>query len=125
MLFVDLLGWWYSRGWGWAGKNLFLERTHRIAEFFSIKDLLLTLFAPFRQDTVNVKGAPIGVRFQVLGENIISRFFGAIIRSGLIVVGLILLVLHLLTSVAFMLLWPLLPGAPLLAIIFWVTGLGV
>lgn len=124
MLLVDLLGWWYSRGWTWAVSELFVKRTHSISTFFSMGDLLKTLFAPFRQDSTNVKGAPLGVRLQVFGGNIISRIFGLIIRSVLIIIGLLLMFLNFVSASIASLLWPLVPIAPIVAIVLIATGVG-
>lgn len=124
MLFVDLLGWWYSRGWEWALRRVFVEQTHSIANFFSITDLLKTLFAPFRQDSINVRGAPIGVRLQVLGENIISRFLGLLIRLTLVMLGIIAIGLNIILASMAAILWPLLPLSPGIAVVLLVQGVG-
>lgn len=125
MLIVDVLGWWYTRGWAWSLQQLLVRRSGSIAKFFSIGDLLKTLFAPFRQDALNVKGAPIGVRLQALGGNIISRIFGAIIRSLLIVCGIIALAANAVAGLIMVALWPLLPVAPFVALVFAATGVGL
>jgi hypothetical protein len=125
MLMVDLLGWWYFRGWLWFMRHMFVEQTGKIMQFFSISDLLKTLFSPFRQDAVNVKGAPIGVRLQIFGGNIISRFFGFIIRTTLIFVGLILVLLNGIFAVVASLVWPLMPISPVVAVVLIVAGVGV
>lgn len=125
MLLVDLLGWWYSRGWGWALSRIFVQQSLVILHFFSITDLLKTLFAPFRQDSLSVKGAPISVRLQAFGGNIISRIFGFIIRLLLIVVGVAALVGNACIGVIAAILWPMLPLAPVLAVILMVQGMRV
>lgn len=124
MLIADLLGWWYSRGWAWVASELFVKKTESIAGFFSIADLLRTLFAPFRQDAMNVSGAPIGVRLQAIGGNIISRVFGLIIRSTLIILGLLLMVLNFLVALVGTVLWPLLPLTPIVGITLFFMGFG-
>lgn len=116
MLFVDLLGWWYLNGWAWAARRLFVVNTERLLRFFSISDLLKTLFSPFRQDAIDTKQAPVGVKLQVFGGNLISRFFGLIIRSTLVVLGLTLILLNGLASLAAVLLWPLLPLGPIISV---------
>lgn len=123
MLLVDLLGWWYSRGWAWALQRLFIGQTQEIAGFFSIGDLLKTLFAPFRQDVMNLKGAPIGIRLQALGGNIISRVFGLIIRLVLIILGVLLIAGNAVLAAVLGLLWPLLPFSPVVAMVL--MGMGV
>ena len=124
MLLVDLLGWWYSRGWAWAARHLLVTKNARILQFFSTKDLLKTLFSPFRQDVLQLSGAPIGVRLQAFGMNLISRFFGLLVRSILIVGSLLVVCANTLFAIAGIAVWPLLPLSPVLAIIFASTGVG-
>lgn len=124
MFIVDLLGWWYSRGWAWAARHLFITRTIRVIRFFSVPDLLKTLFSPFRQDALRLKNAPIGIRLQVLGMNFISRIFGFLIRSCLIIIGLLSAVSNALLGIIVVLIWPLLPLSPLVAILCIMIGAG-
>lgn len=124
MIITDMLGWWYSRGWAWAIRQLFVVRTVHIAEFFSIADLLKTLFAPFRQDATDTSRAPLGVKLQAFGGNIISRVFGFLIRTTLIVVGIITILLHALVGGVAVIVWPLLPLSPFVALLLIVKGVG-
>lgn len=125
MLLADLLGWWYLRGWGWLAQEIFRVEIGRVLHFFSIGDLLKTLFAPFRQDAIQLQNAPIGVRLQAFGGNIISRFFGFIIRSVLIIIGLIAAITIVIVGAILMVLWPLIPIMPLIALvlIFFEAGI--
>lgn len=124
MLLISALSWWYGAGWAWALHQLFIVHTKKIEHFFSISDLLKTLFAPFRQDNLTAKGAPISIKLQVLGGNIISRIFGFIIRFTLIMIGLSIILISFIIGVIMLLLWPLLPITPLIGIILFVTGVG-
>lgn len=119
-----MLGWWYSRGWAWALRQLFVVRTKQIAGFFSMSDLVKTLFAPFRQDAIDTTGAPLGVKLQAFGGNIISRIFGFLIRTTLILVGGVIVVLHLVASFLALLVWPLLPLSPVVAFSCMAFGVG-
>lgn len=123
MLISDLLGWWYSRGWAWAAHHIFVVQTERIFDYFSIKDLALTLLAPFRQDVVDTRRAPLGVKAQLFVWNIISRFFGLIIRSSLIIIGLLALAFEVTFGIVAMIVWPLLPLSPVVAVILIGVGL--
>ena len=122
MLLLDLTGWWYSRGWAWAIRQLFIVRTARIITFFSIADLLKTLFAPFRQDAVETRHAPVGVKLQAFGGNIISRVFGFFIRIALIGIGLIVIALNFVLSLIASVIWPLIPLGPIVAVVLLVSG---
>lgn len=124
MFILDLLGWWYSRGWSWAGKYLYITRSKQILQFFSISDLFLTLFSPFRQDVVHLQSGSIGLKLQALGNNIISRIFGFLLRLALIVSGVVVLGLNVIFATLSIIVWPLLPLGPLLGIMFIVLGVG-
>lgn len=125
MIIMDALGWWYSRGWVWALQQLFVIRIQHIAEFFSLADLLKTLFKPFRQDVINTRNAPIGVQLQAFGGNIISRIFGLIIRTTLIITGLFVILFHTILAVVAAVVWPLLPASPFVAVALIAMGVGV
>ena len=125
MLFVDILGWWYSRGFSWAAHQLFVVSMEKILNFFSIAELLKTLFAPFRQDTMQVKNAPLTVKLQAFGGNIISRFFGFIIRSVLIIFGIVCLLINGVVGIFGIILWPLVPLTPLIFLISVAMKVGV
>ena len=123
-----MLGWWYSRGWFWVGKHALVIRNKRILQFFSVADLLKTLFAPFRQDYIDTERAPIGVKLQALGTNLISRMIGFLIRVVLIACGLLLVGVNTALGLAIVLIWPLLPFAPLVAglsALLWVGFISV
>lgn len=124
MLLFNMLGWWYSRGWAWVFKYMLITRTQRILAFFSVVDLLKTLFAPFRQDVIDTKNAPLGYKLQALGGNIISRFLGFLVRSLLILIGLVLSVLNGAIGIAIVIIWPLLPFAPLVSFLLVMLGVG-
>jgi len=125
MLLSDLLSWWYVRGWQWAASHLLIRRNGHILEYFSISALLRTLFSPFRQDYIETKGAPVGLKLQAFGGNIISRFIGMLIRLTLVAFGLLTVAANTVLATAVVVVWPLLPVAPLVAIVFAVLGIGV
>lgn len=121
MILTDLLGWWYSRGWAWAARQLFVVQSKKVLGFFSVADLLKTLFAPFRQDAIDTRRAPIGIKLQVFGGNIVSRVLGFLIRSVLVLAGLVTLILLEVVAVFAILLWPVVPLLPVISfILFWI-----
>lgn len=103
---------------------MLLVRNKRIAEFFSIVSLLKTLFAPFRQDSIDTKNAPINLKLQALGGNLISRIFGFMVRVILIVCGSILVLFNSAVGIALLVIWPLLPFAPLVTALLIFIGVG-
>lgn len=96
---------------------MFIVRNKQILQFFSVAALLKTLFAPFRQDSVDTKGSPVSEKLQAIGGNIISRFFGLMVRLVLIICGVALVICNTVVGCICIVIWPLLPFAPL------VTGL--
>lgn len=104
---------------------MLVTRNKRIVEFFSIPALVKTLFAPFRQDSDDAKNRPVGDKLQALGGNLISRFFGLMVRAVLIVSGALLVVINSLLGFAILLIWPLLPFAPTVAFVLVLLRVGL
>jgi hypothetical protein len=86
---LDFFAWWY-------GDNF--KRTQKIARYFLIKIwdnfsiglLLKSLFAPWKQDVISSRGQPINIVFRIFMMNIFSRFVGFIVRSLVILIGLLI-----------------------------------
>ncbi|MCH8244546.1 ATP-dependent Clp protease ATP-binding subunit [Patescibacteria group bacterium] len=79
-------------------------------EYFSFLFLLKTLFAPWRRiQWTRGKGFSIGKWFEAATGNIISRLLGAIIRSSLIGVGVLVEFLLLFVGPVALILWFLFP----------------
>ncbi len=124
MLIFSMLGWWYSRGWAWISKYMLVTRNRRIVDFFSIPALAKTLFAPFRQDSEDAKNAPIGDKLQAFGGNLISRFFGLMVRLILIISGSLLVLINSAIGIAIIIIWPLVPFAPTVAFLLVLLRVG-
>lgn len=125
MIIMDALRWWYGPGWVWFAHTIFVTKNEQLAKFFSFKDISKTLFAPFRQDSSNTQNAPLNINLQAMGMNIVSRFFGFFIRVGLLAVGLITMLFSSILGLFASLAWPLVPVAPLLAVLFFALGVGI
>ena len=121
MFLVGLISWWYGRGWigQWA------RIAHRFAltlEFFSIGQLISTLFSPFRQiSAVSSGDGSFGSSLRGFFDQLISRIIGAIVRCFTIIAGVAVIALQAVYELVIMAAWwflPLLPvaGAILLAI---------
>ncbi len=122
MIFLLGIRWWYTAGWLWAAHEFLLSRVIRVMEFFSVTELLKTLFAPFRQDVVSGKGRTLEAKLVILGNNLISRFFGLLIRSMLIIAGVVAAMLATVFGLLSLVIWPLLPLLPIIAIVLMSTG---
>lgn len=78
--------------------------------YWSVPLLLQTLFSHWRRYSYSYgRGFDIGRWFNAFTFNIISRVLGALMRSILIVIGLLAEILIFLTGAAILLLWLLLP----------------
>lgn len=122
MVIFSLFSWWYTTGW--------LTLTHKCArqlqsvlKFFSVTQLLGSLFAPFRQISAGRVDGPIAVQLRAFGDRVFSRFIGAFIRLMLIVVGVAVMVLMAVFCLLFIVAWPALPLAPFIGLLF--AGRGV
>jgi hypothetical protein len=121
MLILGLISWWYLDGF----KLFFLKLWAKLgdtADLFSIGSLLKTLFAPYRQISANASGVSIDDKFFAFIDRMVSRLVGGVARLGIITVGIIVLLIQLVGSIFSLMLWPLMPLAPILFVTLFVLG---
>ena len=121
MLILGLISWWYLDGF----KLFFLKLWAKLgdtADLFSIGSLLKTLFAPYRQISANASGVSVDDKFFAFIDRMVSRLVGGVARLGIITVGIIVLLLQLVGSIFSLMLWPLMPLAPILFVALFVFG---
>lgn len=119
---ADLGIWWYSGGFKFFVEKL-LEKLRNTADFFSILDLLRTLFSPFRQISAGATSSlALDVRFRAFLDRLFSRFFGAFIRIFIILIGIIILTIQFILSLVLVILYPFLPLAPLGCLFLYFNG---
>ena len=121
MLIIALFSWWYTAGWAQLGERA-LKRIASVLDFFSIGLLLKSLFAPFRQISVGSVQGPLSVKLRAWGDKQISRAIGAMVRSGVIVFGLLATLMMCVVAIGLLLIWPLVPIMRLVAL-FIVVGM--
>jgi hypothetical protein len=121
MTFIELFSWWYRRGWIDAGRRLG-SRLEGVAHFFSVPSLTRTLFAPWRR-IVTHPGAGLSAYMQALLDNLISRAVGFTTRLLVLATALILMALVTIASSIEILLWPLLPFAPVVCLVMGISNL--
>ncbi len=121
MLAVSFFSWWYGLGWAKESGRV-KEQLLTVADIFSIELLFMTLFAPFRQISTGKVDGPLAVIVRAWFDQLISRFIGALVRSFMIVLGIICLLVLAVVGVVRLVLWPLLPLSPLLFTFFGITG---
>lgn len=121
MFLVGLLGWWYDGG---RKQRFQTSRQHikGVAGFFSIGQLLSTLFAPFRQISAGQVDGPIGVQLRAFFDKLISRVIGSIVRLMTIAAAIIILTFVIIYESMIAVLWLLLPLFPVAGLILTVIG---
>ena len=117
MILMLCLRWWYSAGWQWAFDRAVTQRVQGSLNFFSVHDLVKTWFSPFKQTQTDGRKSSIDLKVQAVVDNFVSRIIGTIARTVLICCGLIFSVLAVISGVIFLIVWPLIPLAPLFIII--------
>lgn len=124
MLAISMLQWWWTRGWGIFATTLKNKITDTLDQF-SFGNLLMTLFAPFRQIDAGTVDGSLSVRFHAWVGRTFSRLVGAVIRIVLIIVGVVLVVLEAAASLILIILWPLVPCVPVVCVILAVMGVAL
>lgn len=121
MFIVGLFSWWYGAGWK---RHILAVRNHiaSLYDYFSLGLLVKTLFAPFRQISAGGVRGPIGVQLRAWFDQLISRCVGATVRSIVIVTGVIALTLRALFGVFEIIVWPLVPTLPVVAVVLAMMG---
>lgn len=117
MFMVDMLSWWYSRGWG-VFVDGFKTRLRDSVDFFSIGQLLRTLFKPYRQISANSNGQGMEAFF----DKLISRLVGFFVRVFIIVFGGIALLLESLLGVVMIVAWPFAPVLVVVGVAMSIMG---
>jgi hypothetical protein len=116
MIVLAFLSWWYGRGWKLMFESL-KKRVQGIGNAFSVSLLLRTLFAPWRR-IITPPGASLADKFRALGDNIVSRVIGFIVRFFVLIGALISIVFVGLLSLIQVVLWPfIIPAIPILIVI--------
>jgi hypothetical protein len=122
MFLVGLLSWWYGRGWIAQWRHI-AERWMATVQFFSIGQLVATLFAPFRQisATPNNSASP-AVAIRAFFDQLISRIIGAFVRFFTILAGVIVIFFQVIYCIAIMAIWWILPALPVVGFILLAIG---
>lgn len=115
--------WWYGPGFGWVWKGLLVDKLHYISEVFSVKEMITTLFAPFRQTYV---GKTDGVSaLQAFVDRTVSRAIGFVVRLLMLFVALIAACLVATAGILLCVAWPFIPLLPIVAVVMALLGVGL
>lgn len=121
MLFVSLLRWWYIDGWRRRAR-IVATQIDGVIDYFSIDLLIKTLFSPFRQISAGKVDGPLGIQLRAFADRLISRIIGAMIRTVLLLLGLIAIAAQVLFGGATLLLWAFVPLLPFAGLILALMG---
>lgn len=120
MIVLDMLAWWYTTAW-FEVLHKVQHRTVNMLELFSVGLLVRTLFAPFRQiDAGRVRG-PIDVQLRAWFDRTFSRFFGAMVRTAMIICGSVAAIGVFIGGVVWAAVWLLVPILPIVGLIIMVV----
>lgn len=125
MAIAEMFLWWYAHGW-----QIFVQKIKHffvdITDFFSMDSLIRTLFQPFRQISAGAAGseASVDLKIQMFLDRLVSRVVGFCSRLVLLLAGCIIIVVGGIISVVLIVLWPIIPFAPIVGIILTVLGVG-
>lgn len=122
MLLASFFKWWYGAGL----KNRFSRLRDKLvqtSDFFSIGLLLKTFFQPFRMiDAQKLDKGALEDKLRNWFDRLVSRMIGAMLRLGVLLVGILALVARLVYSFVAMFLWLFIPVAPAACVILFVLG---
>lgn len=122
MFLVGLISWWYGRGWVAQWRRV-LERLSSTVEFFSIGQLLSTLFSPFRQiSAMSSSDGSIGAEFRAFIDQLISRVIGAFVRFFTILFGIVVIIAQSVYELIMLVGWWLLPLLPVVGAVVFAIG---
>lgn len=121
LLVTELLRWWYGDGLRQRARMM-MNRLDGTMDYFSIDLLLKTLFTPFRQISAGRVDGPIGVQMRALVDKLFSRVIGAIVRLMILIVGGITILLQAVFGIVLLVLWGIVPFAPIIGVVLSISG---
>ncbi len=121
MLFIGLMQWWYGDGWRARVAHV-RERLASTLDYFSIGLLLKTLFSPFRQISAGKVQGPVGLQVRAFFDKLISRCVGAVVRSVVMLVGILAIVAQGFIGFVGIITWALVPLMPVVGLILFSIG---
>lgn len=121
MFIVGLLRWWYTIGW-YQRAQMTMERLNSTMDYFSIGLLIRTMFSLFRQDGAGAVDGPLSVKLQAFAGRLISRVLGAMIRSTVLILGVVTISVQAVLGVCVLLLWAVVPTLPIVGFALMTSG---
>lgn len=123
MAIAEMFLWWYTSGWRvFIGK--LKNALSATTDFFSMDSLVRTLFKPFRQISAETAGtdSSLELKFHMFLDRLVSRLVGFFSRLVLLLAGTLIIITGGILSLLLIILWPLIPLAPIAGIVLCVLG---
>ena len=123
MLLVGILEWWYSAGFKRQIK-LLVSRVESVIDMFSIRSLVKTWLAPYKQISASIEQSDNSFAIQIrhMFDNLISRAVGAVVRTFMIIFGLLTTGLLVVINFIFLGFWLVVPFLPIIGLLLFVAG---
>jgi hypothetical protein len=116
MTLLTFFSWWYGAGWARVPHET-RRRVAHVTQLLSLRQVLRTLFAPWKQDVTAASSKAVQDRVNALIGNLISRFVGFSIRSILIIITCVATLGIALYGILLTVVWPILPFTPIVFIL--------
>jgi len=102
------LSWWYGEAITKV-LNYFGTLLRYLADFFSVKVCVTTLFSVWKRDYHSMEGLSLQQRFRAIMENVASRFIGMCVKSAVLFAFLFASFFIICFIILFMIIWFLYP----------------
>jgi hypothetical protein len=120
MIALEILTWWYRRGWAQVAANS-EQRFVKVSHMFSVPILIRTWFAPWRR-IVTYPGASIEAKFRAATDNLVSRVVGFTVRTMVLISAGVMLLLTAVVAGLQLIVWPLIPPGVIILLVKGITG---
>lgn len=96
--------WWYTSGVNWIYRSL-KRGLFVVVDFFSLPEISKNLLAPWKNDVLVGQNLSLGDTLRLWQLNLASRLVGFFVRAVVLAVGLTVLALQLVASLASLVVW--------------------
>ncbi len=121
MFLVGIISWWYGSGWI-SRLSMTKNGLIKSLDFYSIGLILKTLFSPYRQISADSVSGSMGVQLRAMMDKFISRIIGFIVRSFVLVFGMVVIAVQAIIGALISILWLVVPFLPVFGLIMYVVG---
>jgi hypothetical protein len=121
MFLVGIMSWWYNKGLT-TRISIVVSRVKTTANLFSVKLLIHTLFSPYKQISAEVVDGSLRDKFRAFFDKLLSRIIGDVVRSFMIIAGLIIMAIQSIFGVVILVIWLIIPFVPVIGLILFVIG---